>query len=135
MQSRHSGSPRPGKRGRPGFANRTRQIRRRAAGAIRGDFIRRGACNDAAAFIARAGADIDYPVAGRDHAHVVLDQNHRVAAFDKGIQLRDQAVDVGRMQSGGRFIQNVERIALLGPLQFSGEFDALRFPPDNSMAD
>ena len=78
-----------------------------------------------AAFFARAGTDIDHIVAGRNHAHVVFDDNHGVARFDQTVQLRDKLFDVGRMQAGGWLVENIQRVAALDPLQLGGEFDAL----------
>ena len=78
-----------------------------------------------AAFFARAGTDIDHIVAGRNHAHVVLDDDHGVARFDQTVELRDQLFDVGGMQAGGWLVENIQRVAALDPLQLGGELDAL----------
>ncbi len=42
------------------------------------------------------------------------------------MQLRHQLVDVRRMQAGGRLVEDVERVATAGALQFGGQLDALR---------
>ena len=79
-----------------------------------------------AARVARARTDVDDPVALRGHPHVVLDHDHRIARIDESLQLHHQPVDVGGMQAGGRFVEDVQRVAALRALQFGGELDALR---------
>ena len=82
--------------------------------------------DDAAALVAGARADVDDPVAAGDDAHVVLDHDDRVAGVDQAVQLRQQPVDVGGVQAGGRLVEHVERVAALRALQLGGELDALR---------
>jgi len=44
------------------------------------------------------------------------------------VKLAKQPLDVARMQARGRFVEHVERVGALRPLQFGGELDPLRFP-------
>ncbi len=79
-----------------------------------------------AALVAGAGADVDHPVARRDHAHVVLDHDHGVAGVDQAVELRHQLLDVGRVQAGGGLVEHVQRVAALRALQLGRQLDALR---------
>ena len=92
-----------------------------------GDFQGRSRCHDPPALVPRARADVDHPVASGDHAHVVLDDDDRVARIDEPVQLRHEPLDVRRMQAGRRLVEDVERVAALRALQLGGELDALRF--------
>ena len=49
----------------------------------------------------------------RDDAHVVLDDDDRVAGVDQPVELRHQPLDVGRVQAGRRLVEHVERVAAL----------------------
>ena len=75
-----------------------------------GHLRRRSRRDDPAAFLARAGPDVDHPVRAGDHAHVVLDDDHGVAGVDQPVELTDQLLDVGRMQTGRRLVEDVERV-------------------------
>jgi len=57
----------------------------------------------------------------------VLDDDHRVSGVDQAVELNEQAIDVGWMQPGRRFIEDVERVAALRPLKLRCQLDALRF--------
>ena len=63
-----------------------------------------------------------------DDAHVVLDDHDGVAGVDQSVQLGHQHLDVGRVQAGGRLVQQVERVPAPGPLQLAGQLDPLRLP-------
>ena len=84
--------------------------------------------DDLAAGVAAFRSQIDHVVGGLDHVEMVLDNENRVAGIHEPIQTFEQALDIGQVKSGRRFIQNVERV--LRPLQlrkFGGDLDALRF--------
>ena len=53
-----------------------------------GDLAGRAGRDDAAAFVAGAGADVDDPVAAGDDVHVVLDDDDGVARVDQAVELR-----------------------------------------------
>ena len=57
----------------------------------------------------------------------MLHDNHRIAQFDQPIELSHQSLNIGRMQSGCRFVENIQRVSALVALQFRRELDALRF--------
>ena len=46
-------------------------------------------------------------------------------ASTRHVELGDQFLDVGRMQAGGRLVEDVEILAALGALQFGGQLDPL----------
>lgn len=75
------------------------------------EVTRRHGRDHAPALIAGARPDVDHPVACRDHAHVMLHHYDRVAGIDKSIELRDQSLDVGGMQTGGRLVKHKEGVA------------------------
>ena len=66
-----------------------------------------------AAFVAGAGTEVDDPVAVADDIHVMLDHDHAVAGIHDPVELRDQAFDVARVKTGGRLVQDVERVPAL----------------------
>ena len=56
---------------------------------------------------------------------VVLDHEHRVAGLDEAVQHLQEQLDVGKVQPGRRFVQQVERPAGALLDQFPGELDPL----------
>jgi len=88
---------------------------------------RRTARDDATAVFARAGTDIDDPIAAGDDAHVVLHDNHGVSRYNEAVELPDEPLDIGGMEPGRRFIEYVQRVTARDSLQFRRELDALRF--------
>ncbi len=58
----------------------------------------------------------------------MLDEDDGVAGVDQLLQLRHQHLDVGRVQPGGRLVEQVERVPAAGALQLAGQLDPLRLP-------
>src|SRR5581483_237513 len=103
------------------------EIRRSpTAGCLR-DRFRSALHNDTATAFAGAGSDFDNPIGGGNQAHVVLDDYDGISGLNQAVELRDEAFDVGWMQTGCGLVENVKRVAALATLQLGGEFDALRF--------
>jgi hypothetical protein len=50
----------------------------------------------------------------------VLDNDHSVAASDQPVELRHQLRDIGRMKTGRRLVEHVQRPTSLRALEFSG---------------
>src|SRR5205085_3316089 len=71
--------------------------------------------NHVSASVAALGTEVDYLVGRLQHVQVVLDHDHRVAVVDEPVQHRQQSLDVGVMESGGRLVQDVERLAGVSP--------------------
>ena len=57
----------------------------------------------------------------------MLDLDHCGAGVDRRVQLHQKLVHVGRVQSGCRLIEDVQRVPTLCTLQLGGKLDALRF--------
>lgn len=92
------------------------QVRRRPAIGDVGNLEGRAAGDNATAVFPRPRPQIDDPVHLREDAHVMLDDDNRVARINQALQLVQQQVHVGRMQAGGRFVQDIEGIAMLRAL-------------------
>ena len=73
------------------------------------------------------GTDIDHPVGRFDHVEIVFDDQHRIAGVDKVLQHFQQQLDVGKMQTGRRFVQHVQCFAGAALDQFAGQLDSLGF--------
>ena len=92
------------------------------------DFDRRASCNDAAAGVATAGAEVDNPVRRGDGIQIVLDQDHRVADGHQSVELAQEHADVLGMEAGGWLVEQVKGMAPAGPLELSCQLDALSLP-------
>ena len=89
------------------------------------DLLRRAAGDDVAAFGAGFGAEVDDPVGRFDHVEVVFDDDDRVAVVDEAVEHVEQLGEVVEMQAGGRFVEQVERLAGIGPRELGRQLDAL----------
>ena len=87
--------------------------------------LRRAGGHDVAAFVARLGAQVDHPVGRLDHVEVVLDHHDRVAQVDQPVEHVQQLGQVVEVQAGGRLVQQVERLAGVGPREFGGQLHPL----------
>ena len=90
-------------------------------------FAGRARHHNLTAFISGARTDIDYPIARRDHTHVMLHYDHSVSGLRQPVQLQDQLLHVGRMQAGGWLVENIESVATANPLELRRELNSLRF--------
>ncbi len=91
------------------------------------NLFRRATGNNVAAVDAGFGADVDDPIGGFDDVEVVLDHDDRVAQVDEPIEHFEQFGEVVEVQTGRRFVEQVQRLAGVGPGELGGEFHALRF--------
>ena len=64
-----------------------------------------------------------------DDVEVMLDDDDGIAMVDDVLEHGDEAVDVVAMEAGGRFVENIDRLAGGFALEFGGEFDALGLTP------
>ena len=92
-----------------------------------GDFFGRAAGHDSPAPFAAIGADVDDPVGRLHDVEVVLDDEHRVAGVDEVVQHFQQQLDIGEVQAGRRFVEQVQRAAGRFFHQLAGQLDALGF--------
>ena len=86
---------------------------------------RRAGGHDLAAARAAFGPQVDDPVGRFDHVQIVLDDQHRVAGIDKVVQHFEQHLDVGKVQAGGRLVEQIERAAGALLHQLAGQLDPL----------
>ena len=91
-----------------------------------GDLLGRPLGDDAAAALAPLGPEIEDPVGGLDDVEIVLDDHHRVALVDQGVQHLEQLADIVEVEPGGRLVEDVEGLAGGPPRQLLGQLDALR---------
>ena len=75
---------------------------------------RRALRDDPAAARAAFGTEVDEPVGFGDHVEVVLDDDDRVAGIDQPMQHANQFLDVGHVQTDGRFVEHVQRVLRAG---------------------
>src|SRR6478609_7421114 len=73
--------------------------------------FRRADRDKLAAGVAAFGAEVYQPVGGLDDVEVVLDHQNRVAAVGEPLQDVEQALDVGKVQAGGRLVQDIDGLA------------------------
>ena len=60
-----------------------------------------------------------------DDSHVELDHDHGVPGVHECLQVSYEPVGIGAVQSGSWFIEYVERVAALSPLELAGQLDSL----------
>ena len=85
------------------------------------------------ACLAALWPQVDDPVGGLDHVHVVLDHDHGVGVrsasvcIHQALQHIQQPCHVGDVQPGGRLVQQVQGVALCParPSEFLRQFDPL----------
>ena len=86
----------------------------------------RGACDDHfAALSAAFGTHVDDVIGQFDDIEVVLNDDDGVAFVDEAGQHGHEGADVFEVESGGGFVENVERLARVFLGQFGGEFHTL----------
>lgn len=73
--------------------------------------------HDFPALMATLRSQIDDVIGGLNHIHVMFDQNDRMTGINQAIERLEQPIDVREMQTGGRFIQDVD--GMFGALEFA----------------
>ena len=89
---------------RPLTSKDCRKIPRRPAPRLFCNLRRRSRSDYPTAFLASTRSNIDDPVTGGSHRHVVLDHDDRVADLNEALQLPHQFSDVLRMKSSRGFV-------------------------------
>ncbi len=114
-------------RGAPGRAAVQQTLQRAASvrGFDLGHVARSSGGHDAPAAGASFGPEIDDPIGRFDHVEIVLDHDHGVAGVDKVVQHFEQQADVGKVQAGGRLVEQIERAAGALLYQLASELDPL----------
>src|SRR5687767_8666388 len=90
------------------------------------DFGRSG-CDDPAATAAALRPEVDHEVGTSDHIEVVLDDDDRVALVYELVEDVEQFARVFEVESGRRFIEDVERSPRTSSRQLTRQLDPLRF--------
>jgi hypothetical protein len=112
-------------------ASFTQQLRQKLAGVrclARRDLFGCAARDQFASLVASLRAEVDDVIGRLDHVQVVLDHHDRMPAVNQSIQAFQQAIDVGEMQTGRRFVENVQVVfAAFELAKLPGELDALGF--------
>lgn len=65
----------------------------------------------------------------------MLDNNDRIALIDQLVQHIHQHADILKVQSGGRLIKNIERLACIPLGKFGGKLHTLLSPPESVVED
>src|SRR4029434_8763801 len=74
---------------------------------LRGNFLGGAGGDDAAAAVASLRTKVDDMVGRLDDVEIVLDDDDGVAAGDQSLQDLQEAMDVRKVQSGGRLVQYI----------------------------
>ena len=82
--------------------------------------------DDRAAASTALRTEIDDVVGRFGDLHVVLDDDHRVAAIDQALQGGEELVDVGEMEADRRLVEEKERVGLARPGEGRRQLEALR---------
>src|SRR5216684_3988074 len=91
------------------------------------DLFGRTLGDDAAAFLAAFGAEIDDPVCIATHVKIVLDNDGCVSQVGETVQHIEQFLNVVEMKAGRRLVKEIKGLSRLALTQFASQFDALRF--------
>lgn len=70
-----------------------------------------------------------------DNVKIMLDNNDRIALIDQLVQHIHQHADILKVQSGGRLIKNIERLACIPLGKFGGKLHTLLSPPESVVED
>ena len=107
------------------FFERSGQIPCRSARGRCRDLCWSAGRDDLSAVAPSTGPEVDHVIGLCDDSHVELDHDHGVASVHERSQVSHEPVGVGAVQPGRWFIEYVERVAALGPLQLAGKLDSL----------
>lgn len=91
-----------------------------------GDGFRRTGDQDFAAAAAAFRAEIDNPVGSFNHIEVVLNHHDGIALIAQLVQDFQQLLDIGEVQTGGRLIEDIQRLAGTALGQLARQLHALR---------
>ncbi len=87
--------------------------------------LRRPAVENLAALLPRPRPDVHQPVGAAHHVQVVFHHEQRVAHGLQAAERREQRLGVGRMQSGGGFVEHIHHTEQVG-VQLRGEAQPLQ---------
>src|SRR6516164_4931898 len=91
-----------------------------------GDSLRCASHNQAATLVSPFGAEVEHPIRALDDIEMVVNHQDGVARLDEAPEAIEQALNIGEVQTGSRFIKNIEIVAASAHLaEFCRELDAL----------
>lgn len=99
-----------------------------------GHIFRRALGNDLAAALSALRTKVDDPVSGFNHIQVVLNYHHRIAVIAQAMQNRKQLLDIVKMQTRGRFIQNIQGLTVSRLDSSRASFTRCASPPESVVA-
>ena len=103
---------------------------------ILGDLLRGSVRDDLTAIAPAFWPQVNDIVRGLDDIHLMLNDENRVASIYQTMEAIEEPLDIGKMETCGGFIQDIEIFAAaLDLAQFVGEFDSLGFDPERVVAD
>lgn len=80
-------------------------------------------------------AEIDNPVGSFNHIEVVLNHHDGIALIAQLVQHFQQLLDIGEVQTGGRLIEDIQRLAGTALDNSRASFTRCASPPDRVVAD
>src|SRR5690349_4971921 len=90
--------------------------------------LRSAGDDELAALVAAFGTKVQDPIGALDNIEVMLDDENRVAGFDEALEAVEQPLDIGEMEAGGGFVEDIEVVPSATQLaEFGSEFHTLRF--------
>lgn len=92
-----------------------------------GDFLGSSRDHHLATGISTFWPHIDDMISAGDQVQIMLDDNHRVAAIDEFVKHLGKQANIGKVQSGGRLIKDVDAPSSGSSAQFRSEFYSLSF--------
>ena len=95
--------------------------------AVLADSLRCPGGDDFAATIATFRPDINGPVCRFYDIQVMFDDDNCIAVIAQTVQYAQQLFNIVEVQTGGRFIENVQGVAGVAFGELPGQFDALCF--------
>src|SRR4051812_10218327 len=76
-----------------------------------GDLLRSAGTDDPSTLVAAFGTELDDVISRLDDVEIVLDHDNCVAAVDETVHQMQQLGDVIEVQTGGRLVEDVQRLA------------------------
>lgn len=78
------------------------------AGGVGGNGFGRAAHHDLSPGVTAFGSHVDDPVGTFDHIEIVFDDNEGVAGVAQSVEDAHEGFDVGEVETGGGFVEQVE---------------------------
>lgn len=96
-----------------------------------GHFLRRSARNHGSAAVSALRSDINNIVRRLDDIQIVFDDNDGISALGQAVQNLHQFVDIRKMKSRRRLVENVDRFPVPRRLSSAASLIRCASPPDS----